>query len=523
MIFWFVFLLLTLGWMTYSLLQRSIAAKGSTPLWILWLVMMAPALIWSTWTLVKGTGQPMPLALVFIPFLASPILYWVLLRQSLRSVQRQENKALERVAETPITEPPPLTKLPKPLDPEEEADLNHCFPWSHFALHKVEYRLQAVICQGQLRSDPSVAYQHIQQNVNARFGDRFLVLLQENFQGQPFFALVPNPQRIQSTPAANTLSISPADPAPSAAPASPADPTNPDDDRLYRPGLALGLLLMTLITTTFIGMIFAGVSPEEMGTVSENPILLLEGLPYSLAIMAILGCHETGHFLAARHYQVRTTLPYFIPVPFFLGTFGAFIQMRSPVPNRKALFDVSIAGPLAGLAITLPCLWWGLHHSLVIERSEFSSLLNFESLDPWRSLLLAGLSYITLGDSLAADSALQLHPVAVAGYLGLIVTALNLMPVGQLDGGHIIHAMFGQRTGAIVGQITRFLMLMLSLVQPDLLLWALLLLFMPVVDEPALNDVSELDDRRDLLGFAVLVLLLLIIMPVPGSIVALLT
>lgn len=513
--------------MTYSLLQRSIAAKGSTPLWILWLVMMAPALIWSTWTLVKGTDQPMPLALVLIPFLASPIVYWVLLRQSLRSVQRQENRALEQVADTPITDLPSISAPPKPLDPDEEADLNHCFPWSHFALHKVEYRLQAVICQGQLRSDPSVAYQRIQQNVKARFGDRFLVLLQENFQGQPFFALVPNPQRVTS---ASSLTPTPSE-GPSLTADSPAAPsqgpavpnTDSDDDRLYRPGLALGLLLMTLVTTTFVGLIFAGVTPEEMGTVSENPVLLLEGLPYSLAIMAVLGCHEMGHFLAARHYQVRTTLPYFIPVPFFLGTFGAFIQMRSPVPNRKALFDVSIAGPLAGLVVTLPCLWWGLHQSLVTERAELSSLLNFESLDPWRSLLLACLSRLALGDSLAPDSALQLHPVAVAGYLGLIVTALNLMPVGQLDGGHIIHAMFGQRTGAIVGQVTRFLMLMLSLVQPDLLLWALLLLFMPVVDEPALNDVSELDDTRDLLGFAVLVLLLLIIMPVPASIVALLT
>ncbi|MGA1473622.1 MAG: site-2 protease family protein [Prochlorothrix sp.] len=343
-----------------------------------------------------------------------------------------------------------------------------------------------------------------------------------------FWSLVPTPQRAGIDPAhlgnaRVTTAVSPevTDPPASSSTETLADPT--PDEQLYRPGLALSLLLMTLVTTTFIGMIFAGVTPEELGTVSENPQFLLEGLPYSLALMGVLGFHETGHFLAARHYQVRTTLPYFIPVPFFLGTFGAFIQMRSPVPNRKALFDVSIAGPIAGLVVTLPCLWWGLHQSLVIDRVETSSLLNFESLDPWRSLLLAVMSRIALGDSLAPDSALQLHPVAVAGYLGLIVTALNLMPVGQLDGGHIIHAMFGQRTGAIVGQVTRLLMLLLSLVQPDLLLWALLLLFMPVVDEPALNDVSELNDTRDLLGFVVLVLLLLIIMPVPGSLVDLLT
>ena len=170
--------------------------------------------------------------------------------------------------------------------------------------------------------------------------------------------------------------------------------------------------------------------------------------------------------------------------------------------------------------MTLPCLWWGLHQSLVIERSDLSSLLNFESVDPWRSILLALVSRLALGDSLSNDVALQLHPVAIAGYLGLVITALNLMPVGQLDGGHIVHAMFGQRIGAIVGQVTRLFMLILSITQPDLLLWALLLLFMPVVDEPALNDVSELNNGRDLLGFLCLLLLLLIVLPAPQSLVS---
>jgi len=272
-----------------------------------------------------------------------------------------------------------------------------------------------------------------------------------------------------------------------------------------------------------MGLGFAGLTPQEISTLLENPGLLWEGLPYGLAIMAVLGCHELGHFWATRRYKIQATLPYFIPIPLFLGTLGAFIQIRSPIPHRKALFDVSIAGPLAGLVATVPCLWWGLQHSLIVDRSDTSSLLNFESLDPWQSIILAVLSRLALGDVLRPDMALQLHPVAVAGYLGLIVTALNLMPVGQLDGGHIVHAMFGQRTGAIIGQVARLFMLLLSLTQPDLFLWALLLLFMPVVDEPALNDVSELNDGRDLLGFATLLVLLLIVLPAPHSLVTWLT
>jgi membrane-associated protease RseP (regulator of RpoE activity) len=231
--------------------------------------------------------------------------------------------------------------------------------------------------------------------------------------------------------------------------------------------------------------------------------------------MTILGVHESGHYFTAIAHRIRTTLPYFIPVPLFLGTFGAFIKIRSPIPNRKALFDIGIAGPLSGLIVTLPILAWGLANSQVVPIPDQPDGLNITALKPQISILLLLFSKIALGSALTVETAIQMHPVAIAGFLGLIVTALNLMPVGQLDGGHIVHAMFGQRTGAIIGQVTRLLVLLLSWVQPDLLPWAILLFFMPVVDEPALNDVSELDSRRDLLGFLALGLLLLIILPAP--------
>ena len=217
----------------------------------------------------------------------------------------------------------------------------------------------------------------------------------------------------------------------------------------------------------------------------------------------------------ARRYRIRATLPYFIPVPFFLGTFGAFIQLRSPVPNRRALFDVGIAGPLSGLIVALPILLWGLANSKLVLMPEDTSLLNFQATDPRVSLLLAMLSKLMLGSALTAGTAIELHPVAVAGCLGLVVTALNLMPVGQLDGGHIVHAMYGQRNGSIIGQVARWLVLALAAVHNELLVWAILRFFIPAVDEPALNDVSELDDRRDGLGLLVLTLLVMIVLPSP--------
>ena len=250
-----------------------------------------------------------------------------------------------------------------------------------------------------------------------------------------------------------------------------------------------------------------------------DPNLLIKGLPYAIALISILGCHEFGHFIVAQLYKIPTTLPYFIPVPFFLGTFGAFIRMQSPVPNRKSLFDVSIAGPIAGLVVTIPLLIWGLSHSDIVPISEDSGILSIHSLNPTFSFLLTILSKLALGVKLTYNTSIDLHPVAVAGYIGLVLTAYNLMPIGQLDGGHIVHAMFGQRTGIVIGQISRFLLLLLAFINKEFLFLAIFLFLLPLDDEPALNDVSELDNKRDFLGLLMLGLLVIILLPAPKMVI----
>jgi len=490
MIIW----LLLLGLFTYLIVQRSVASITRTPVWVLWLVMMTPAFIWTGWILINGENERMPPLLLFGPFVACPLLYWLLIQwgrpeKSAATSQAGQSEVSEETRRTIL---PPADKRPvlRPIDKEEEAALQNCFPWSVFYLQNVEYRPQALICRGQLRTSPEVAYKTIQENIQQQFGDRFLVVFQEGLNGKPFFALVPNTiAQAQS------------------------------QSKITRPGWAIGLLVATVFTTTLAGVMIAGVTEEQL---QGNIGLLQQGLPYALALMAILGTHELAHYLAARRYRIRATLPYFIPVPpaafFPFGTFGAFIQMRSPVPNRKALFDVGIAGPIAGFLVALPLLIWGLAHSTATELSDTSSLLNFTSFTPTNSLLLTLLSKLALGSQFTADSALRLHPVAVAGCLGLVITALNLMPVGQLDGGHMVHAMFGQRVGSVIGQVARLLVLALSLKVQEYLLWAILLFFMPVVDEPALNDVSDLDHRRDFIGLMALSLLVLIILPAPPAV-----
>lgn len=498
MIIW----LLLLGLFTYLIVQRSVANITRTPVWVLWLVMMMPAFIWTGWILVNGENERMPTLLLFGPFIACPILYYLLIQwgrpaKSAATSQSGQPEANATQARSPL---PALDPRPvvRPIDKEEEAALQNCFPWSVYYLQNVEYRPQALICRGQLRTSPEVAYKTIQENIQQQFGDRFLVVFQEGLNGKPFFALVPNT-------IAQTQSQA----------------------RLTRPIWAIALLLSTIFTTTLAGVAIAGVTEEQL---QGNIGLLRQGLPYALALMAILGTHEMAHYLAARRYRIRATLPYFIPVPpatfFPFGTFGAFIQMRSPVPNRKALFDVGIAGPLAGFLVALPLLIWGLAHSsptnlvpTATDSEAASSLLNFRSFTPANSLLLTLLCKVALGGQFnLAENALVLHPIAVAGCLGLVVTALNLMPVGQLDGGHMVHAMFGQRVGAVIGQVSRLIVLALALKVQEYLLWAILLFFMPVVDEPALNDVSDLDNRRDLLGLLALSLLVLIVLPAPPAV-----
>ena len=483
-------LLFLLGLITYFIVQR-VANATRSPVWLLWLVAMAPAIVSSAWVMAKG--KPMPSQTILILSGVCLLVYWFLIQRN-RISPPPVNSAAAEGQEPPAVmtkEAVTIPSSPRPIDKAEETSLQNCFPWAIYYLQNVEYRPQAVICRGQLRSKPDVAYKTIQENIAEVFGDRFYVVFQEGVNQKPFFVLVPNP-RAQDV----------------AADATPRRKTD------TRPFLAGGLFLATFFTTTLAWLDLA------KKTVQLSPTTLLTGLPYALTLMAILGIHELGHYLTARRYKIKATLPYFIPVipiPLFpFGTFGAFIQIRSPIPNRRALFDVGLAGPISGFVVALPLLLWGLAHSEVVRLPEKLEAFNFQALNPSFSLLLALLSKLALGNALTTGYGINLHPVAVASCLGIVVTAFNLMPVGQLDGGHIVHAMFGQRAGTAIGQISRLLLLALSLVQPHLLVWAILLFLMPATDEPALNDVTELDNRRDLWGILSLGLLLIIILPMPS-------
>lgn len=244
----------------------------------------------------------------------------------------------------------------------------------------------------------------------------------------------------------------------------------------------------------------------------EVPFDFGAGAVFSASIMAILGVHELGHYVTARLYRMRVSLPYFIPMPIgLMGTMGAVIRMRSPVPHRRALFDVGIAGPLGGLAVALPVALLGLYLSKPVPAP--ATMDGELALGP--SLLFVTVIRLVL-DVPPKGWTISLHPMAVAGWLGFFVTALNLIPAGQLDGGHIAYAMLGRRHNRVAFfTVLALFGLAVLFFQPMWAFWGILLLVLGYRHPPPLNDLTPLDPVRLVIGVLCWGLLLVLFAPVP--------
>jgi membrane-associated protease RseP (regulator of RpoE activity) len=269
----------------------------------------------------------------------------------------------------------------------------------------------------------------------------------------------------------------------------------------------VALFVATICSTVYAGALQQGVN------LFVDPGAFTSGLPYSMTLLTILGIHELGHYLMAKYHGVDVTPPYFIPVPMGLGTFGAFIQIKSLIKTRRAVFDIGIAGPLAGLVVALPLLYIGLQQSVpILVPSVGASVPN------GASLLFALVARAAQGGELG-QVALALSPVAFAAWIGIFVTALNLVPVGQLDGGHIAYALFGRKHALTISVITVLGMAILgSLAWPGLLMWALLLMLLAGFSHmPALDDLTPPDFKRYALGALAFAIFLLIVLPAPAS------
>jgi len=269
--------------------------------------------------------------------------------------------------------------------------------------------------------------------------------------------------------------------------------------------LALLLLFLTLLSTLFAGADATKVESEGWFRA------ILSGWPFAVSLIAILGTHELGHYFTARHFGVPVTLPYFIPMPLnILGTMGAFIRIKAPPKNRRHLLAIGAAGPLAGLAVAIPILLLGLHLSEVAPLPVGEPYL-LEG----NSLLYAALKILVFGRFLPSGGEdVLLHPVAFAGWAGLMITALNLIPAGQLDGGHIAFALFGDRAKRFTWLIIAAL-IGLGFLWSGWFLWAVLIfVFGRFVARP-LDDITRPSSKERLLGIIMLIIFVLIFTPIP--------
>jgi membrane-associated protease RseP (regulator of RpoE activity) len=309
------------------------------------------------------------------------------------------------------------------------------------------------------------------------------------------------------------------------------------------------LFLLTVLTTSFAGIMLVSEAvpdpamPEPSGLLDyilyiplfylkavaiygahalAHPSLIGQGLTFAAALLSILTAHEAGHYVACRRYNVEATLPFFIPAPplFLAGTFGAFIKIRSPIPTRRALFDIGVAGPLAGFIVIVPVAFLGIltAHPATLQLAAGQEQQTIVFGDPLLIQLIAR--------ALGSDLNIQINPFYFAAWIGLLVTSLNLLPVGQLDGGHAIYALFGKRLHAWLGRAAFLIMAALAVLgwvwhsSPSGFLYAVLLAVILRLRHPQVMDEGEpLDATRARVALLTLAVFVLSFLPFPIKII----
>lgn len=264
------------------------------------------------------------------------------------------------------------------------------------------------------------------------------------------------------------------------------------------------LFLLTLLSTAAAGALQQGVPLLKDWT------LITKGFPFSFTLLTILIAHEMSHYFLSRYHRVHVTLPFFIPAPSIIGTFGAFIRIKSPMRDRRALLDIGLAGPLGGTLVAIPVLYFGL------KMSTIQIMPKTTGLELGSSILLNQMIRITLG-KLPDYYQVILHPVAFAGWIGLLVTSLNLIPIGQLDGGHIAYAILGEKSKKLAMICFVGLIILGLLGWPGWFIWAGLLYMMGWRHPPPLDPSLPLDRKRKWLGVLSLILFVITFTPVPFS------
>ena len=344
-----------------------------------------------------------------------------------------------------------------------------------FATETISYQ-EGAIFKGNLRGEPETVHSRLAEKLAERLGDKYRLFLVESPEGKPVVIVLPSSN-------------------------------DPQPATLAQKNLALVLFVATIATTLEASGLLLGF--DLFGDLGRYR----EAMPISLGLWSVLAAHELGHRFIAQRRQVRLSFPYFIP-SWQLGAFGAITRFESIVPNRNVLFDVALAGPACGGFISLIILVMGL----LLSHSGSTFQLPSEFFQG--SILVGSLARVVLGSALEG-TLVDVHPLTVIGWLGLVITALNLLPAGQLDGGRIIQAIYGRKTARRTTVATLIGLGIVALVNPSNpipLYWAIVILFLQRdLERPSLNELSEPDDARAAWGLLALFLMLATLIPLSPS------
>ncbi|MEA5554242.1 site-2 protease family protein [Anabaena cylindrica UHCC 0172] len=341
-----------------------------------------------------------------------------------------------------------------------------------FATETIPYQ-EGAIFKGNLRGEAEEVHNRLTQSLQGRLGDKYRLFLVENTDGKPVMIVLPSRN-------------------------------DPRPMQLPQKAFAVILLVATIATSLEASGLLLNFD------LFSNPSRFPEALPISLGLCTILIAHEIGHWLLAQRHQVRLSLPFFLPAV-QIGSFGAITRFESLLPNRKALFDIALAGPAFGGVVSLLMLVTGL------LLSHPGSLFQLPNQFFQGSILVGSLARVVLGAAVKSPL-VNVHPLVIIGWLGLVITALNLMPAGQLDGGRIVQAIYGRKTARRATFATLALLALVSLGNTLAMYWAIVIFFLQREPErPSLNEVTEPDDARAALGLLALFLMISTLLPLTPS------
>ncbi|MFK8182753.1 MAG: site-2 protease family protein [Phormidesmis sp.] len=403
--------------------------------------------------------------------------------ETMREVTGETSPAAEplKISESSVSQPsstpqssgPQAEEVLPPIPPEDITVMEGIFGIDTFFRTKSISFQEGAIFKGNLRGKPEEVTQTLSKKLTEKFGDTYRLCLLSDPDDKPVVLVQPSS-------------------------------TGPNPTSLRQKILCVVLAIATLGTCLETSGILQGFD------IFRTPQRLPEALPIALGLIAVLCIHETGHWLTANRLNVKTSPPFFLPA-WQIGAFGSFMRFESILPNRSVLFDVAFAGPAAGGLLSFGFLFTGL--VLSHPGSAFQLPAQF-----FRGSVLVGtLARTMLGDALQGDL-VDVHPLMVMGWMGLIITAINVLPAGQLDGGRMVQAIYGRKTLMKSTTITVILLALVGLFNPLALYWAVLVLFLQRQPErPCRDDLTEPDDTRAALALLSLLLTLLVLLPLTPS------